>query len=154
MQNSQINCDLDTLWARLSGVHKLKFISHSDSHTGWCGSAIGTIKVLQDNPNVLRFMEKGRWASSDGLTTSFSNIFRWTRIQNSIQLEHLRYGENNPVFLFNLVVVDSYQWESLSPHICNKDRYKCTIHLDSNELHMHWLISGPKKKEDIRYTYL
>ncbi len=142
------------LWERLKKIRSLQFQSRSNAQTGWNGSAAGSVTILIDFQNSIRFIEKGTWTSTDGLSATFKNIYKWTRLENHlISLEHLRYGEERPVFLCNLAERSLHNWQSQSPHICNRDQYATSVFLDPDKIRMHWKIKGPDKDEDIRYEY-
>ncbi len=142
------------LWERLKNIRSLQFQSRSNAQTGWNGSAAGSVTIMTDFQNSLRFIEKGTWTSLDGLSSAFNNIYKWSLLGTRlIRLEHLRYGEDRPVFLCNLEEIEQHHWQSQSPHICNKDQYATSVFIDPDKIRMHWKIKGPDKDEDIRYEY-
>ena len=141
------------LWERLINIRSVQFQSRSDAQTGWNGSACGTVTVMIDHNNSFRFIEKGIWTSNQGISTSFSNVYRWSIDHKLIHLEHLRYGEHNPVYLFDLNRIDKFEWQSVSPHVCKKDIYSCLLVLKPEMIQMNWKIKGPKKNEMIFYDY-
>lgn len=144
---------VDFFWNRLLTIRKVNFTSSSRVQSGWEGTAEGTVEVVCKNNSEILFNEKGHFTTSAGNTLTFRNIFRWTLSNNYIRLEHLRYGMQHPVYLFDLEPVNGRSWKSVSPHICVRDHYSCSILINYPQLLMQWNIDGPKKKEDIRYIY-
>lgn len=145
----------NTLWERLKNIRSLQFQSRSNAQTGWDGSAAGTVTVMIDDHNSIRFIEEGTWISIDGISSRFKNIYKWSLLDaHLIRLEHLRYGKDRPVFLCILEEKEQHHWQSQSPHICNKDQYFTSISVKPDKILMHWDITGPEKDEDISYEYV
>lgn len=107
----------DTVWARLGSVRDLTFTASSSASTGWTGSGTGTVDVSQPASDVFIYTESGTWAQSGGKQLSFTNVYRWTLLRESLRLEHLRFGPDNPVYLFDLGIVDETRMESVAPHV-------------------------------------
>lgn len=147
---------LVSFWERLHRVKGLNFHAKTKSKEehGWEGRGKGEVNVVKDNDNILIFNEKGVWQNK-GDEVSFSNVFRWTldRFAGVISLEHLRRGNENPVFLFHLAPSGKYSLSSVDSHLCNDDTYFGQIHFDSNFLRLNWRVIGPKKNEEIDYYY-
>ena len=143
------------LWNQLGRVAQLSFFAQSgNGAAGWNGSGEGKVAVSQQ-AEVIRFDESGHWQTAAGQTLTFRNVFRWSLGPGGdhIQLEHLRYGENQPVFLFDLIAVGSAELQSAEPHHCAADVYTGRLVLDANGFTLDWYIRGPRKDEHIRYRY-
>ncbi|MBX2819010.1 MAG: hypothetical protein KTR29_04985 [Rhodothermaceae bacterium] len=143
------------IWDRLSTTSGLLFKATSESETGWNGEGRGIIQVEHPMDHVLLFSESGHWTPAGSTKIAFRNVFRWTLDpdQRSISLEHLRFGEDNPVFLFELRPTTPSFWGTVSPHLCGSDTYDAVLHITSTSLIMHWTIQGPAKNESLVYTY-
>ena len=85
----------------------------------------------------------------------FSNRYRWSLStgQNVLGLEHLRYGNENPVKLLELAWDADLRWKTSTPHTCNKDTYTLEIIGVSSCIHMDRYVTGPVKNECIFYRY-
>jgi hypothetical protein len=149
--------DVQKAWTRLLSVQELSFEAQSRTapNTGWNGSGKGTVRVEKIDAGVILFHERGTWAPKEGRETIFTNVFRWTTDPDArfIRLEHLRFGEAHPVYLFDLVPVDEWVLESSEPHVCSEDLYAARMEFDEQNIHLKWTINGPKKSETISYTY-
>jgi hypothetical protein len=66
-------------------------------------------------------------------------------------LEHLRFGEQNPVRLVEIEKNDcdgsDLSWVCTSPHMCGKDRYALKLVVKICELNLVWTINGPVKNQ-------
>ena len=148
--------NLKTVWQRLASVTSLAFESTSQAENmGWSGQGRGQVTVEEADAATLLFYEQGQWQQNGGKQLAFRNVYRWTALADvgHLRLEHLRFGSEHPVGLFDLERVDSTSWQSIAPHVCREDSYTATMHAAANELHLHWTIQGPGKDESIRYTY-
>jgi hypothetical protein len=144
---------IDALWNQLGNITRIEFSARSDSGgIGWNGKGSGFVDARKTGDNQLVFIESGTWISKD-TSLPFSNIFRWTKNTEIIQLEHLRYGEDNPVSLFSLTSMSNSCWKSQQPHYCEADIYDAEIRISGVLLEMNWTIIGPKKNETLRYVY-
>ena len=143
------------IWDRLSTVSCLQFKATSESSTGWNGEGQGSIHVENPHDEVLVFSESGHWTPEGATAIAFRNVFRWTlhREKSTIRLEHLRFGADNPVFLFELQPTTPSFWNTVSSHLCGKDTYDAVLHITPDTLIMHWTIQGPAKNESIVYRY-
>ena len=143
------------IWDRLSSVTCLQFTATSESSTGWNGRGRGLIQVDHPDEHVLLFSESGHWTPEGSGEIAFRNVFRWTRDPEtpSIRLEHLRFGPDNPVFLFDLQPTTPSFWNTVTPHLCGNDTYDAVLHITSDALVMHWIIQGPAKNESLVYRY-
>jgi hypothetical protein len=149
--------DIREVWDRLCAIRELVFEARSRSaqKTGWTGSGRGTVKVEQVDAATLLFHETGAWTPEGGRAITFNNVFRWTADRDArfIRLEHLRFGPQHPVYLFDLVPVSERVLESAEPHVCREDFYAARMEYDELTVRLHWTITGPKKDERIVYSY-
>lgn len=145
---------LGELWDRLGQVTSLAFVASSSRPTGWNGRGSGIVEV-ECTGNALTFNESGTWIPVGGHELHFTNVFRWTLLTDSdhVRLEHLRFGEDHPVFLFDLALSASGAWQSVSPHVCREDCYAASLQLHAAHLDLRWTIEGPSKQEAITYAY-
>ncbi|MEM8485786.1 MAG: DUF6314 family protein [Bacteroidota bacterium] len=153
--NNPVQHALTRLWKQLGTITQLSFSAQSgNGAAGWNGMGKGRVDVTPAT-DVILFREAGTWQTATGQTLAFRNVFRWTRnLQlGHIQLEHLRYGENQPVFLFDLVGIGAAELTSAEPHHCAADVYTGQLVLEANGFTLDWYIQGPRKDEHIRYQY-
>lgn len=148
---------LEALWDRLLGVRWVRFCARSAAavRTGWEGVGRGavTVESLAEG-GALMFRERGQFESSPGRTSTFTNVYRWSRLAGEqLRLEHLRFGPDHPVFLFDLAQRSPTQWASVEPHLCQHDCYSAELTLGEGELLLHWRVRGPAKDESIEYAY-
>jgi hypothetical protein len=105
------------LWDALRRVRAVRYVSRS-STPGWDGEGIGSVAVDESSESALVFTESGMWHPSKGRETRFSNVFRWTLgASESLKLEHLRFGVEHPVYLFELSPDAGGGWASVKPHL-------------------------------------
>lgn len=117
------------------------------------GHALVLAQAKADDEIV--FIEKGSWDLGPGPATSFSNTFRWTlhRDRALIALEHLRYGENHPVHLFDLKLSKPNLFESQVAHECGADTYVGRLHWSSQGMELAVRVLGPGKNILLEYVY-
>lgn len=146
------------VWNKLANVNHLTFAANSQGskNSAWNGIGSGNVEVKQRNSKEIMFYETGSWTSKEGREFSFFNSFRWSLdyFKNWIMLEHLRFGEQNPVLLFHLVPVDKETLESVRPHVCKEDTYLGRVTWSSHFIKLNWRVTGPKKNECIDYMYI
>jgi len=152
----EVAFDLEAVWKRLSSVNSLVF--HATSGTskgGWNGEGRGSVVVESVDSDTILFHEDGMWKPETGKELTFQNVYRWTALleSHSLRLEHLRFGHNHPVYLFDLGQADEVTWKSVEPHVCRDDLYEAIMKLDGEVLTLHWTIEGPTKNESIHYLY-
>ncbi len=150
------NLDLASLWGRLTAVTTLAFTSQSfDSGSGWDGTGTGTVKVETTDARSMLFHENGRWSPQEGTSLQFTNVFRWTSLpdESRLRLEHLRFGNAHPVYLFELEQTGETVWKSIEPHVCSEDLYSASLSLENESLHLDWTVKGDTKNERISYIY-
>lgn len=142
------------LWDCLRQVRSLRFNAQSASTTSWNGSGTGQIVVETPSSNVIIFSETGMWIPQGSRETRFTNVFRWSlRGPATVRLEHLRFGPEQPVLLFDLIPLDQQHWLSATPHQCREDCYSAELQLQESGLILRWAITGPRKQESIEYQY-
>lgn len=142
-------------WQRISHITALRFAAHSAKESGWNGHGNGSVSVVQPDTNTIIFTETGKWQTDSGQTLDFNNVFKWSRGESAdaIRLEHLRYGPDNPVYLFDLTPQNEEIWQSITPHVCRDDLYSAIMILTEDQIELRWTIKGPNKDEDIQYWY-
>ena len=148
---------LQSIWNQLKSVTTVALISKSHSKNPLEIKSVrgsGEVAMKHDN-NVITFSELGTWKGGHDQVHHYSNSFRWTwnRLEGMLSLEHLRYGENNPVFLFHLIPADSNRLESQLSHVCGEDSYFGW--LNSSDLFLQLTIRtiGLRKNEELQYIY-
>lgn len=141
------------MWARLSTIRTLKFESVSRTGIGWSGVGSGQVEVSSPSDGVLVFSESGSWAQNGGREMRFSNVYRWSLGENAIALEHLRFGVDKPVWLFQLAPDENGLWREDEPHPCRDDCYFATMRMNGDEILLEWQVRGAKKDETISYIY-
>jgi hypothetical protein len=143
------------LWTSLARVHSLSFIARSSGQTGWNGHGAGSVAVDSVAPNVIIFAETGSWRPVGGKELRFTNTFRWTLLEphGFVQLEHLRFGVDQPVYLFELSPVTGSEWVSTTPQFCRDDCYSARLQIGDDLIQLAWTIKGPNKAEEIQYAY-
>ena len=144
-------------WDRLKTVKQFTRLAQSraSDEKSWNGKGKGEVLVSKLKDSVLVFHERGSWHVKEGSDISFSNTFRWTldRSAGMISLEHLRLGPDQPVFLFHLIPTDNNLLASVDGHFCAEDVYLATIPWDRHSIRLNWRVIGPKKNEELEYTY-
>ncbi|WP_323846644.1 DUF6314 family protein [Microbulbifer magnicolonia] len=146
------NKALAQLWQRLGKVTEFSFTASNGpgSATDWRGHARGSV-TLEAEDSQLIFAESAHFTHSDGREVDMQNHYRWTLLQDSVRLEHLRREE--PVLLFELQPVTAHGFRQVAPHICGKDKYTAELLLHGNEIELIWQIHGPRKNERLHYHY-
>lgn len=140
---------------RLSLIKHYKFIAASNKDDGLNGSGHGTVSIETDPiNNILLFFEDGYFENTRGKFKSH-NIYRWAfkAFENCISLEHLRFGAENAVYLFDLVYDDNNLWSSQCPHLCDKDEYHAKMQLSDKAITLEWDIINKEEHIHIKYQY-
>jgi len=149
--------DLNYVLSRLSSITVLAFKARSQSkiNTGWDGQGEGTVRVERVNSQTLIFHERGAWTPTGKSSLGFSNSYRWSWDSHgdTLRLEHLRFGENQPVYLFELKAAPEGFLNSKHPHLCQDDCYTARMELSDAEILLTWSVAGPEKNETIEYRY-
>ncbi|MCC5832788.1 MAG: winged helix-turn-helix transcriptional regulator [Chlamydiales bacterium] len=143
---------LEEIWRKLRATSHVTFRFRSRRSKG---EGTGSVTAVYEGGNACVFHEKGVWRGLEGQEFTFRNVFRWTlnRIEGMFTLEHLRFGEKNPVFLFHLAPVNEQRLESLHAHLCGEDTYFGQLAFQPPNLELTWRVLGPKKNDEVRYTY-
>lgn len=141
--------------AALARVRSLRFEAQSAAATGWDGVGNGRVLVSEPTPGVVVFHETGSWQAADPSKAPafFRNVFRWSAAGDALRLEHLRFGPDRPVLLFDMAPGTDGVWREIQAHQCVDDRYSASLSLAPDALVVAWSIVGPRKQESIRYTY-
>ena len=146
--------NLEQVWDQFRQVRSLSFVASSGSEFGWKGTGSGTVEVREAEDREMTFHEQGLWRPEGGeRDIRFHNVYRWTRAGGLLRLEHLRFGADNPVFLFDLAQTGEEEWRSVSPHLCRDDCYAAVLLVHEDGIGLRWSIDGPRKKETIEYEY-
>ncbi len=144
-------------WHKLKGITQFTRLTHSRSPTehSWNGKGKGEVLVNTAGDTILIFHERGSWQIKQGQDISFSNTFRWTLDLHAgmISLEHLRFGPDQPVFLFHLTPNSHNLLTSIDSHLCEEDVYLATVPWDRHGIRLHWRVIGPKKNEEMECCY-
>ena len=139
----------------LRQVQSLRFEAQSGAVTGWDGIGTGSVTVSEPAAGVVVFTEAGSWqpSASGRAVVQFNNVFRWSAVDAALRLEHLRFGTEHPVLLFDMAPDAAGVWREVSPHQCREDCYTASLSVEGEQLVVAWSIAGPRKRESIRYTY-
>jgi hypothetical protein len=147
IRERNIRRELDTFWQRLEKTNHLEFTAKTE-----LGLKTGRADVaVTSSSSSLIFEERGVWIPG----SAFSNCFRWTldAQQGLISLEHMRYGPDRPVFLFQLAPTRAGVLESVDSHLCASDTYLGNIIWNQRTIDFHWRIIGPRKNDELIYRY-
>jgi hypothetical protein len=148
--------DLEAVWKRLANVNTLVFKATSGTNNGgWNGEGRGSVVVEGGDSKSMLFHEEGMWKPATGKELTFTNVYRWTALLESrtLQLEHLRFGHDHSVYLFDLEQTDEVMWLSIEPHVCRDELYTAIMKVCGDVLTLHWTIEGPTKNASIHYSY-
>ena len=137
----------------LKEIVTLSFTSQTIHKTGWSGTGEGNVSV-EDRGNTILLHENGKWTNDKSKTFTFKNTYRWEfKSENVVSLEHLRFGSENPVYLFDLKQISENYWKSACDHVCQMDLYGAELKLEENRMLLNWTVKGPEKDESINYVY-
>ncbi len=147
---------LELIWNQLLAVTRVTLIAKSLSKsTGeWYRKGKGKVVVKHDSQSLV-FSEQGSWQGDSEQIYNYSNSFRWSlnKLEKLLSLEHLRLGENRPVFLFHLIPIKNNSLESLHPHLCREDAYFGWVHYNPLFIQLNFKTIGPHKNEEVEYIY-
>jgi hypothetical protein len=147
---------LSLVWDRMKKVERMTMIASTRSKAAglWERKGNGFIEMEHEG-HIITFYEKGTWSDEKGFSLNYSNSYRWTWNwrEETLSLEHLRMGEGNPVFLFDLHATDHHMLESLHPHLCGDDSYFGWLKYHPLYLQLHIRTIGPRKNEKIETVY-
>lgn len=148
---------LSLLWKRLLRVKHLSFSAQSKAEhpSGWNGIGKAKVEIHRVASHSVIFKEEGNWTSHEGNQFDFKNALRWTWHGSKplLILEHLHYGPEHPIVLFELKPMSQTQFEVVQPFFCKKDTYLADLYCDHHFIQLHWRILGPRKNEEINYIY-
>lgn len=147
--------NLDDVWRRLTTTTRLTFSASSSDPTGWNGNGTGDVDVTQAGTALL-FAESGWWTTVADQRLKFTNLYRWLRGADAetIGLEHLRFGKDRPVFLFDLQIAAGNRLVSVDPHVCSEDCYTAEMLIEATEIRLNWSVTGPSTNVSIQYVYV
>ena len=112
------------------------------------------LKVNKPNESTIITEELGDWVNNEGQKVVSKNTYKWTIRNDSIlKLEHLRFGEEKPIFLVNFYNDKNNLWKSLKPHICEQDIYQAELVISHTNIKLTWSIETPKHTYSIVSTY-
>jgi len=140
------------VWQKLAQVQQLQFRASSRSGSGWNGLGFGVVEVETIDDSTMLFKEAGGWVNEAGKEFDFSNVYRWSRRDESLKLEHLRFGNQAPVYLFDLMLSGEAELRSDHGHVCSEDLYTATMRVH-DVLDLCWRVEGPQMDELIEYRY-
>ncbi len=147
---------IDLIWHQLLTVSRVTLLAKSRSKFSkeWNRKGKGTVQIKQDE-RTITFVENGFWSGEGEQGHNYSSSFRWTlnRWEKMISLEHLRLGENHPIFLFHLIPSEANRLESMTPHLCGEDSYFGWLKYNPLFIQLNFKTIGPKKNEEIEYVY-
>ncbi|MEW5248354.1 DUF6314 family protein [Microbulbifer sp. 2201CG32-9] len=143
---------LACLWQCLGRVSEFSFTASNGpgSATDWHGHGRGQV-VAETAASQLLFEESAHFTHSDGRRVKMQNRYRWTLLQDSLKLEHLRRAV--PVLLFELAPVTAHGFRQVTPHHCGRDTYTAELLLHRPDIELIWQIQGPHKNERLHYHY-
>ena len=145
---------LENFWTRLKEVSKTLVRVIQTDPTPFTYRSEGTVSVTPSK-NILIFEEEGVWKDATRQPIHYRNRLKWTRHYTSslVSLEHLRYGENHPVFMFYLSPKTKTLLQSTTSHLCAEDTYFGKLHLEGTNLKLIRKTLGPNKNETIESIY-
>ena len=115
----------------------------------------GLVRLMFLKPQImitsLFFHIRGNWQNQN---LSFSDTLRWTLTLDYLSLEHLRFGENNPIKLVHLALIKDKVLKSISPHLCGQDCYAAELSWNEKEIDLTWDIQDLKKNERVTSSIL
>ena len=113
----------------------------------------GIIEEKRSAENSLIIRESGAWVFPDNKKIKGTNTYRLSAADDrNLNLEHLRLGEKDPVFLLSFNKKGD-NWVCESPHICGADSYYADIKFSDDAMELEWRIKGPNKDMHIKTRY-
>ncbi len=137
-------------------MRSLRFHARTEVATGWDGAGTGAVPVSDPAPGrIIIFEGTGTWQPGDPgrRSTGFRNAFRWSAVEKALRLEHLRFGVEKPVLLFDMGPTTDGAWREISPHQCREDSYTASLSIEGEMIEIAWTVMGPQKQESISYIY-
>jgi len=148
-----MNSNLKYLMDKLEKVKRLNFIvNHPNPELNIRLNC--NLEVTRPDDFSIITEELGGWVNMEGQKVVSKNVYKWTAQSDSIlKLEHLRFGEEKPIFLVSFYNEKNILWKSLKPHICQQDIYSAEIVISHSNVKLIWSIETPKHTYSIESTY-
>jgi len=148
-----MNSNLKYVIDKLEKVKRLNFkVNHPNPSLNI--QLNSNLNVIRQDNNSIITEELGKWVNNYGQRVVSKNIFKWSALNDSIlKLEHLRFGEEKPLFLVNFYNEKNYLWKSLEPHICGQDIYNAELDIFPTNIKLEWKINTPKHTYTIVSKY-
>lgn len=109
--------------------------------------------AVEARPGTVVLRESGR-RRTDGATLRAHDATRWSlEGPDSLWVEHLRAGPDDPTPLALLQRQGPGSWASASPHVCWRDRYHLEARLEVDEVQVTWTRTGPEAPVEVRKRY-
>jgi hypothetical protein len=120
--------------------------------TTGCGRIIRA-RVSTERAGASLIVTEQGTTRAGGAMIATCTVTRWTFSHVAIDLEHLRFGVERPVFLVRLTERADGMWRAEEAHACGRDRYDAELWLDGERLVLTWRIAGPRKGYAITTVY-
>ena len=144
--------DISKLFLVLGRVHKFQVEVTSANEEPAKGS--GSVDIERPDKESVIWRETGRWNQRYN-SLEFTNCYKWSLLKSDrLGLAHLRYGDEKPVHLAELIPNNKENWCSIAPHLCGSDSYLLTLSPHSSGLMLKWRINGPHKDQISRICYI
>lgn len=137
---------LDSLFCKLIQVQSLRIIDVKNQ--SWSG--VANVSAITKSDTELVFEERGFWVHS-GCT--FSSVVIWKRNEGSISLSKYNPQSLSAVHLVDFCVFSDSVLLAKSPHMCNLDCYSASLTLVEHKIVVCWNVFGPKKDQELLFTY-
>ncbi|NKB61936.1 MAG: hypothetical protein GKR95_07275 [Gammaproteobacteria bacterium] len=143
------------MWEQLALIRCLTVHAYSEGPSNiWDRQGTGQVKAIPTDGKALIFEESGYWKNCAGKNIPFRNTFKWVQdSERRISLSHLRYGPEQPVYLFTFTKITNKLWYCEVPHQCAMDQYAAEAIIRKDEIRLNWKITGPRKNENLHYCY-
>ena len=135
------------IWTLLESLNRVDLFALPEERKGK-----GLVFPCKEGENQLILQETGSWEGEG--STPYYNSFRFTKHFNFLSLEHLRFGKEHPVFLFDLIPQTETICISRSPHVCGEDLYYGTLELQEKKMLLMFDLKGAQMEERVSFTYL
>lgn len=136
---------------QLSYIKNFEFVHSNNAHNSeWEAEGYGTVETELKELTLL-IHEKGKLKTVFNKEINCENTYRliWNKEDNSISLEHLRFGENHPVFLFTLKEAQPYTWKSAHSHYCDLDLYDAELIISDDKILLNWTVTHQTDKNKL-----
>jgi len=144
-----MNRQLTLLWDFLNNTSRFIRITNyrKGGNNGYYKGQVVLERRLND---TVIFWEKG---IEQNTGMHVSNTYRWVYSNGiDVSLEHLRQGEENPVFLTKYQAMDKWL-KAMSSHLCDQDIYHSRLTLQDAYLELMWKVRGPEKNGFVLTRY-